>query len=350
MEGLVAVLQAGEDLDRLVDGRLAHQHGLEAPFERRVLLDVLAVLVERRRPDHVELPAGKRRLQHVPGVHGTLGRAGAHDGVHLVEEDDELVGVPGDVVDDALEALLELATVLRSGDHPCEVESDEALAAQRLRDVVVDDPLGNALGDRRLPDARIAEKNRVVLRPAREDLDRLLDLVCAPDHRVELPVAGLLGEVAAVLVQRLRGARRTAAALHGLHAADHCAAKLGVGDAEARQQFSGRLLLVPRQREQHVLRADVGGAELARFLVGREQDGFRVGGEGRRDVRALAVLGLFLDLLGDRAGVRAELLQHVAHDVVLNGCPEQVVGVEVETAPLQEPSAPRAGGARASRR
>ena len=335
MEGLVPVLQPGQDLDRLVDRRLAHQHGLEAPFERRVLLDVLAVLVECRRPDHVELPAGQRRLQHVPGVHRALGRAGAHDGVHLVEEDDELVGVPGDVVDDALEALLELAAVLRAGDHSCEVESDEALAAQRLRDVVVDDPLCDALDDRGLPDARVAEEDRVVLRSAREDLDRLLDLVRAPDHRVELPVARLLGEVSAVLVERLRGARGAAAALRGLHAADHGAAKLRVGDSEARQQLSGRLLLVPRQREQHVLRADVGGAELARFLVGREQHGFRVGGEGRRDVGARPLVGLLLDLLGDRAGVRAELLQHVAHDVVLNSSPEQVIGVEVEAAPLE---------------
>ena len=48
---LVALAQAAQDADRVLDGRLADQHRLEAPLERRVLLDVLAVLVERRRAD-----------------------------------------------------------------------------------------------------------------------------------------------------------------------------------------------------------------------------------------------------------------------------------------------------------
>ena len=48
---LVALPQAAQDADRVLDGRLADEHRLEPPLERRVLLDVLAVLVERRRAD-----------------------------------------------------------------------------------------------------------------------------------------------------------------------------------------------------------------------------------------------------------------------------------------------------------
>ena len=48
---LVALLQAAQDRDRVLDRRLADEHRLEAPLERGVLLDVLAVLVERRRAD-----------------------------------------------------------------------------------------------------------------------------------------------------------------------------------------------------------------------------------------------------------------------------------------------------------
>ncbi len=75
--------------------RLADQHLLEAPLQRRVLLDVLAVLVERGRADHPQLAAGQHRLEHVAGVHRALaGRAGADDGVQLVDEGDDLaVGV-----------------------------------------------------------------------------------------------------------------------------------------------------------------------------------------------------------------------------------------------------------------
>ena len=87
---LVALLQAAQDRDRVRDGRLADEDRLEAPLERRVLLDVLAVLVEGRRADRAQLAAGEHRLEQVRRVDGALGRARADDGVQLVDEEDDL--------------------------------------------------------------------------------------------------------------------------------------------------------------------------------------------------------------------------------------------------------------------
>ena len=70
--------------------RLADVHLLEAALEGGVLLDVLAVLVERGGADHAQLAAGEHRLDHVAGVHRALGGAGADDGVQLVDEGDDL--------------------------------------------------------------------------------------------------------------------------------------------------------------------------------------------------------------------------------------------------------------------
>ena len=53
------------------------QHLLEAALERGVLLDVLAVLVERGGADAVQLAARQRGLEHVAGVDRALGLAGA---------------------------------------------------------------------------------------------------------------------------------------------------------------------------------------------------------------------------------------------------------------------------------
>ena len=41
-------------------------------------------------PDAVQLAPGQGRLQQVGGVHRALGRAGAHQRVHLVDEEDDL--------------------------------------------------------------------------------------------------------------------------------------------------------------------------------------------------------------------------------------------------------------------
>ena len=90
MVDLVALLQAAQDRDRVLDGRLADEDRLEAPLQRGVLLDVLAVLVERGRADRAQLAAGEHRLEQVGGVHGALGVAGADERVQFVEEQHDL--------------------------------------------------------------------------------------------------------------------------------------------------------------------------------------------------------------------------------------------------------------------
>ena len=143
--------------------RLADVHLLEPALERGVLLDVLAVLVERGGADHAQLAAGEHRLDHVAGVHRALGRAGADDGVQLVDERDDLAGGVGDLLEHGLQPLLELAAVLRAGEHRADVERDQALVLQPLGHVAVGDAPGEALDDGRLADARLADQHRVVL-------------------------------------------------------------------------------------------------------------------------------------------------------------------------------------------
>ena len=205
---LVALAQAAQDRDRVLDARLVDQDRLEAPLEGRVLLDVLAVLVEGRRADRVKLAPGEHRLEEVRGVHRALGRPGADDRVQLVDEHDDLAVGVLDLLEDGLEALLELAAELRAGDQRAEIERDDPLVLEGLRDVAADDPLGQTLGDRGLADAGLADQDRVVLRPTTEDLDDAPDLVVPADDRVELARPGLGRQVAAVLLEgRVRSLR-----------------------------------------------------------------------------------------------------------------------------------------------
>ena len=60
-----------------------------------------------------------------------------------------------------------------------------------------------ALDDRRLADAGLADQDRVVLRAPGEDLDDAADLLVAADDRIDLAPAGEIGEVARVALQRL---------------------------------------------------------------------------------------------------------------------------------------------------
>ena len=180
------VAQPLQDDDGLLDRRLADQHRLEAPLERGILLDVLLVLVERRRADEVQLAARQHRLERVGDVETAFaaGRAGPNDGVQLVDEEDQVVLLGGDLFEELLHPFLELAAVLGAGDQRGDDQLDDPLAAQRLGDLSRQHALGEALDDGGLPHARFADQHRVVLLAAGEDLDDRLDLLRAPDHRI----------------------------------------------------------------------------------------------------------------------------------------------------------------------
>ena len=200
---LVTLLQAPQDGDRVLDRRLADEDRLESSFQRGVLLDFLSILVERRGADAPQLAPGQRRLEQVGGVHRPIGLARADDQVQLVDEQDDPPLRLGDVLEYRLETLLELAAELGTGDQRPDVEGDDLAFLEALGDVAGDDPLGQALDDRRLADARLADQDRVVLGPSREDLDDPADLRVAAYDRVHLAVAGHLHEVPAVTLQRL---------------------------------------------------------------------------------------------------------------------------------------------------
>ena len=318
MVRLVALLEPAQDGDGVLDRGLADEDLLEAALEGGVLLDVLAVLVEGGRADQAQLAAGEQRLEHVAGIHGALaGGAGADDGVQLVDERDDLAVAVLDLLEDGLEPLLELAAVLRAGDHRAEVEADEPLVAQRLRHVAVDDALGQPLDDGGLADAGLADEDGVVLGAARQHLHDPADLGVAADDRVELAVAGGLGEVGAVLLQRLGGGLGVlggdlvAAAQHGDLRLD----RLGVGadrallDQGEQQDVGGQVRVAHGLHQGRVLQhgerllARAGGLHRAPEVRGSDRG--RAGRRPRRPRRTCpppvsSAAGRRVGLLGER--------------------------------------------------
>ena len=204
---LVAILEPMQDLDGVGDGGLLDLHRLETALQGGVLLEVLAVLLEGGGADGLQFAAGQHRLEDRGGVDGALGGAGADQGVDLVDEEEDVAAGP-DLLEDLLQPLLEVAAVAGSGDERPQVERVELAVVERLGDLVGDDALGQTFDDGGLADARLTDQHRVVLGATGEDLHHPLDLAGTADDRVELALAGDLGEVAPELVED-RGARRS---------------------------------------------------------------------------------------------------------------------------------------------
>jgi hypothetical protein len=270
---LVALLEPAQDRDGVLHARLAHEHRLEPPLQRRVLLDVLAVLVQRGRADHAQLAARQRRLQHVSRVRRALRLPRPHDGVKLVDEDDELPLAIGDLLEHRLEPLLELAAELGAREHGTDVQRDQRLVAQSLGHVAADDPLREPLHDRGLADAGLADQHRVVLGPPREHLHHAPDLLVPADHRVQLAAPRALGQVDREALQRLvlRLRRLVRHAVRAANLLQRLQQRLARG-ALRREQVSRRRALPLRQPEQQVLRGDVLVLEVPGLLLGTVQD------------------------------------------------------------------------------
>ena len=278
MVHLVALLQAAQNRDGVLDRGLVHQHLLEAPLERCVLLDVLAILIQRRGTDAVQLPARQCGLEHVAGIHGPFGLAGAHHGVQLIDEEDDLALLLGEIVQHRFQALLKFAPELGAGDQRAHVERQDALVLESFGHLAVDDALGESLDDRGLADAGLTDQHRVVLGPALQHLDGAPDLIVAPDHRIELAGSGTRGEIDGVLLERLAALFRVG--IGDFFPAAHLIDSLLEGTAhEARflEQARERALLEGGEHEQLARNELV--ATLLRELVGDVEDAIQVVGD-----------------------------------------------------------------------
>ena len=287
--------------------RLVHLHGLEATFERSILLEVLAVLVDRGGTDGLELTAREQRLEDGCGVDGALGSTGADEGVDLVDEGDD-VTAGADLLCDLLQALFEVTAVAASGDEGSEVESVELLVFQRLRHITANDRLGEAFDHGSLTDTGLTDQHRVVLGATGQDLHDPLHLLLAPDDRVEFAVARGLGEVAPELVKDLASAL---GGLGGLAADGDLFLALVAGEqlddllahavevgAELHEHLRSDSFALANEPEQDVLGADVVVAELQRFAQAQLENLLRTGREGNVTGRLLLALADdVLDLL-----------------------------------------------------
>ncbi len=321
---LVAFLQPTQDRDGVINARLAHVHLGEAAFQGRVLLNVLAVLIQRGGADQAQFPAGEHRLEHVPGVHRAFRGTGTHDGVDLVNEGHDLPVGGLDLLQDGLQALLKLTAVLRAGHHGTQVQGNQGLAAQRFGYVPGDHALGQALHHGGLADARVTDEHRVVLGAPRKHLHHTPDFLVAPDHRVELAGAGQCGHVGTELLQRLERAFRirtvdlAVPADGGQGGAEQFARRSdlahrfpGLGDirGQSDEQVFGGDIGVPQFTGQFLGRVD-SLQQLAREL-GLRHGGARAGGQGLDDRAGLDREPIDVDACGlqQRHGHRVTLVK-----------------------------------------
>ena len=93
---------------------------------------MLAIFLIGGRADAAQIAAGQRRLEQVGRVHrAAAGGTGADHRVDLVDEHDG-AGIALDLLDDRLEALLEIAAIARAGEQRAHVELEDGAVLEDL--------------------------------------------------------------------------------------------------------------------------------------------------------------------------------------------------------------------------
>ena len=203
----VAFLQPLQNARGLFDGRFLDWHFLQPPGEGAILLDVLE-LFECRRANHTEIAGDQHGLDERCQIHrAASGGTGAHGGVDLVDEEDRPVTLR-EGTDDGFEALFEITPETRSGKQGRAVERVDLSAFERRRHIGLEQPQREALGERRLAHARLADEHGIVLPTTAENLNCPLQLGLAPNQWIEMAGGRSFAEIDRVRAERIPRSRR----------------------------------------------------------------------------------------------------------------------------------------------
>ena len=271
MVHLVAFLQSTQYADGVVHVGLVDEHALETAFQGLVFLEILLVFGQGGGTDCPQLATSQCRLEDVGGIHGSFAAAGTHQGVNLIDKEDNLAVGLVNLTDDAFQPFLKLALVLGTSNQCAHVQAVDGLAFQVLRHVAAHNTVCQTLGDSRLTYTGLADKDGVVLSPAAENLQHTPDFLVTTDNGVKLAGLSQLIEVLGVLVQGV------VSVLGALAAHLAAFAQVGNGGLEALFAHAGILHqvchLVPagHQPKQHVLDRDKVVAHLSGQLCGLHQ-------------------------------------------------------------------------------
>ena len=131
----------------------------------------------------MDLSSGKCWFKKIGSIHGPLGGAGANNYVNLVNKGDYIPG-SGNFIQYSLESLLKFPPVLRPCYQLTHIQSENSSVLQIIRDVTLNNPLGQPFHNSGFPDPRFTYNYGIVFQAATQNLYGLSNLFIPPDNRV----------------------------------------------------------------------------------------------------------------------------------------------------------------------
>ena len=189
-----------EDFNGLIFCGRFYDDFLKTTSQSIVFFDVLSIFVECGSTDALNFASGKSRLQYVGSVNCTFCSTSSHERVKFVDEENRVLYTPH-FSHHCLDALFELAAVLRSSNHHGQVEYNDSLLSQNLWYFAFDDSLCESFDDGGFTNTSFSKQNRIILGSSTKDLSGSLNFPSTTDDGVQFTLFCQFRQVSAKAVQ-----------------------------------------------------------------------------------------------------------------------------------------------------
>src|SRR5699024_3358982 len=133
---LVLIAQAAQDGDGVFHGRLVNLNRLETTLQRRILFNVLAVLIQSGCTDGLQLTTSQLRLQQGSCVNCTFLCTCTNKSVILIDVHVDVVALVA-LLENLIQALIEVSTVTGACDQRAHIKRVNMLVHQSLWNLAV---------------------------------------------------------------------------------------------------------------------------------------------------------------------------------------------------------------------
>ena len=197
---LISRTQSLHDCQRLLLGRFLYQHALKASCQCAVLFNGLAVFRNGGGANDLQFSARQLRLHHISGVHSALRRADPHNGMDLINKQND-ISCCRYLLNDRTDPFFKVAAVLGSSYHCRKIQRHNPFFRQCHRDSPLRNALRKPFYHRCFTNACLTDQAGIIFGTTGKNLQKPLGLPLSPDNRVESPLPCLLSQLPAKAIQ-----------------------------------------------------------------------------------------------------------------------------------------------------
>ena len=205
MENLIPFLQSTKNGNGVFHSRLIYHNRLEPTFQGSVFFNIFPILIQSGGADAVKFSSCQHRFQHISGIHGTVSLTCPYDQMELINKQYDLSFAFLYFFQNGFQPFLELASVFGARHQSPHIQSKDLLIFQSVRNISLNDPLGQSLNGCSLTYSRLADEHRIILGLSGQYTDHVSDLTVTADHRIQLLFPCLFHQILPVFIQSIIG-------------------------------------------------------------------------------------------------------------------------------------------------